>query len=240
MPKSPLRNESQSNSILQQLVSFTTFIDALKKIERFKGQFYWKDYPALARYESVADHTWRVCIIILLIEKHLSQKLDLAKALKMALIHDVQEIIAGDDSPMGQDGTGKDTYAYNQTKAEERHQREAGAAKELFAKLPADQAAELYELWLEYEAQQSFTSRVVKAIDRIECMLQVLEYRDGHMFPQHLEFTIDYGMAKANVDPVVKQFGELIATEMRQKYREYKSERPAYAKAPAGGQDSKA
>ena len=68
----------------------------------------------MSRYESVADHTWRLCLMILLFEDKLSEKFDISKTLKMALIHDLQEIISGDDSPMGDDGTGKTTYAYDE------------------------------------------------------------------------------------------------------------------------------
>lgn len=60
------------NSIIQNYFAFTTLIEKLKKLERYKGQFYWKDYPELDRYESVADYTWIVAILILLFEDKLS------------------------------------------------------------------------------------------------------------------------------------------------------------------------
>jgi 5'-deoxynucleotidase YfbR-like HD superfamily hydrolase len=51
----------------------------------------------------------------------LSQKLAIEKALKMALIHDLPEILAGDPSPMGKDGTGKGTYYTNKKLADEKY-----------------------------------------------------------------------------------------------------------------------
>lgn len=79
---------------MENFFSFSTFTEKLKLIERYKGQFYWKDYPRLERYESVADHSWRLALLVLLVSDRLSKKINLEKALKMAIIHDIAEIIA--------------------------------------------------------------------------------------------------------------------------------------------------
>ena len=101
---------------LEKILEFTSQIEMLKKMERYRGQFYWRDYPEQERYESVADHSWRLGMMLILIKDELSQPLNVEKALKMALIHDAPEITAGDESPLGEDGTGKDTYAFNEQK----------------------------------------------------------------------------------------------------------------------------
>lgn len=206
-----------------EIVSFITFSEKLKKLERFKGQFYWKDYPTLPRYESVADHSWRLSLLIYAFEK-LSHPINIEKALKMTIIHDLPEIISGDDSPMGKDGTGKDSHAYNGDVQKQRHEREKDAAKELFSKLPKDIGEEMFNLWVEYESQECFEAKVVKALDKIECLLQVLEYSNGNLFKDHLEFSISYGLKHANIDPAIKSFGEEIAQEMRNSYKEYVNE----------------
>lgn len=216
------QNITDISNEFAQLFSFTTFVQALKEMERFKGQYYWKDYPTLNRYESVADHTWRLVLLIILFEKKLSQSINLEKALKMAIIHDIPEIVAGDESPMGLDGTGKDTHAYNAKKQEIRHENETSAAKYIFDKLPTELSVEFYNLWLEYESLGSFEARIVKALDKIECMLQVLEYRKGELFKEHLEFTISYAIKNANIDPAINKFGEFIAGKLRESFVEYK------------------
>lgn len=203
------------------ILEFISFSEKLKKMERFKGQFYWKDYPTLPRYESVADHSWRLSLLIYSFEKKLSQPINMEKALKMAIIHDLPETIAGDDSPMGKDGTGKDTHAYNESVQKQRHKNEKEAAKELFSKLPKDIGEEMFNLWVEYESQECFEAKVVKALDKLECLLQVLEYSKGILFKNHLEFNISYGLKHADVDPAIKIFGEEIAQKMRDSYKEY-------------------
>jgi putative hydrolase of HD superfamily len=213
------------NNIFDQYFTFTTFIEKLKKLERFKGQYYWRDYPEQSRYESVADHTWRMAILVLLFEDRLSQPFQTEKALKMALIHDLPEIIAGDASPLGEDGTGKDTYAFRSDLKEAKFLAEKAAAEELFGKLPDPQQSELLDLWHEYERQDCFEAKVVKAFDKLECMLQIIEYQQGHMFPKHLDFVIDYPITHVKIDPAIEQFYQLLADKLRLAYNEYKPER---------------
>ena len=147
---------------LKQFFTFATELEKLKKLERYKGQYYWRDYPELARYESVADHTWRLGMLVVMFADRLTQKINLEKALKMVLVHDVPEIVAGDDSPMGEDGSGKNTYAFDGDKAQTRHLREKDAAKTLFALLPPEDAQAFLDLWLEYDLQTSFEAKASK------------------------------------------------------------------------------
>lgn len=202
-------------------LSFIKKINTLKNIERFKDQFYWKDYPKLDRYESVADHTWRLTALVVLFSDKLSKGIDLEKALMMATLHDLPEVYAGDYSPMGAEGTGEDTHAFNHEKALKKEDDEHIAAKKLFGLLDEKDGTKLFELWNEYEENKTFEARVVKALDKIEAMLQVLEYRRGEMFPEHLEFTIKYGLKGCDVDPAIEQFGKEIAQELRAKFIEF-------------------
>ncbi|EKD56829.1 MAG: hypothetical protein ACD_58C00073G0001 [uncultured bacterium] len=141
--------------------------------------FYWRDYPKPHRYESVADHTWRLVLLLILFEKKLSRKIDLDRAVKIAMVHDIPEIIAGDAPPIGSDGTGRDSHAFNKDVAKVRHKEEDKAAKEIFSKLPNKLGKELYDCWLELEEQKTYEAKVVKSLDRLECAIQILEYRKG-------------------------------------------------------------
>lgn len=205
-----------------KMLDFLRVAGELKDLERFRGQFFWDKYPERARYESVADHTWRMTLFLVLVEKSLSQPLDLSRALKMALVHDLPEIIVGDASPLGSDGTGNDSHAFNTEKARDRHQNEKESARTIFSKLPEALATELYDVWIEYEAQESFESKVVKAIDKLEAKIQVSEYLQGAMFPEHLAFNLTYGVDALEVDPVIKEIGEIVLSEMKAKYTEFK------------------
>lgn len=181
-------------SALQQFLDFASELEKLKKLERFKGQPFWRDYPEIPRYESVADHTWRLGMLVLMFAGKLAQEIDLEKALKMVLVHDLPEIITGDGSPIGEDGTGNTTYAFDAEKAHEKHAGEKEAAIQLFSGLPEEVGKEFYNIWLEYDLQTSFEAKVIKSLDKIEALLQVSQYRHGHLFTKHLEFNIAYAL----------------------------------------------
>lgn len=205
-----------------KIIDFLKIIGGLKDLERFRGQFFWKDYEQRARYESVADHTWRMAILLMLVEKHLSQPIDISKSLKMVLVHDIAEVIAGDLSPLGSDGTGNDSHLHNKEAAKSKHENELAAAKEIFSKLPTEQGKELFDLWLECEKQESFETKVVKALDKIEGKLQAAEYLKGLMYEKHLDFCLKYGTEKYDVDPAIKELDLAVNAEISKNYREFK------------------
>jgi len=204
-----------------KLLNFISTLEGLKKIERFKEQVFWREYPFPERFESVADHTWRLAMMLIVIEQHLSEPIDLSKALKMALIHDIPEIITGDKSPLGSDGSGKDSHAYNEVMANQKYEAEKKAAQKIFSKLGDEQGDELYNLWLEYEEQRSFEAKVVKALDKIEAKLQAMEYSKGNVFKKHMEFNVKYGVETYEVDPVIKELGMAVVREFKGKFEEF-------------------
>ena len=197
-------------SPVQQVFDFATFLEGFKKMERFAGQYFWRDLPLPVKCESDADHTWRLAMILMLLEPHLSQPIDFSRAMKMALIHDVPEMLAGDMSPTGSDGTGNDSHAYNKDVAEKKFQDEKAAAHTIFGRLPDPQRDELLAIWNEFEAQETFESRVVKAIDKLEGKLQAYEYTRGAMVPEHFNFSIKYGVETYGADPATEEFGEIL------------------------------
>lgn len=207
---------------LEQIFEFTSYCEALKKIERFKDMFYWRDYPKPHHYESVADHTWRLVLLLILFEKKLSKKIDLDRAVKIAIVHDIPEIIAGDASPLGSDGTGDDAHAFNKDVAKERHKTENMAAKEIFSKLPKKLEDEFYSCWQEIEEQKTYEAKVVKSLDRIECCMQIFEYRKGELFKGHYDINIKYIRQYRGADPIIDEFIKLIERKFRKSYKEFK------------------
>lgn len=56
------------------------------------------------RRESVAEHSWQMAIMSMLIHPHLEKPVDLEKTLKMILVHDLVESITG-DTPFFENGS---------------------------------------------------------------------------------------------------------------------------------------
>jgi putative hydrolase of HD superfamily len=132
---------------------FIQTIDQLKSVYR---QTYLSVDP---RHESSAEHSWHMAMMLLLLEQYAVEPFDLLRAVKMALIHDLVEIEAGD------------TYAFATFDAAEKHEQEKAAAENLFGMLPAETRSELLELWLEFEQRSTPEARIVKAMDALQPIL---------------------------------------------------------------------
>jgi 5'-deoxynucleotidase YfbR-like HD superfamily hydrolase len=80
---------------LSVLVAFLTDVERLKLVKR---KAYVSD---LSRRENSAEHSWHLALGLVAIAQELGLKIDLHKALVMALIHDTCEIDAGDTPAFG-------------------------------------------------------------------------------------------------------------------------------------------
>ena len=109
------------------------------------------------RVESVADHSWSVTILCMSIIQKYHIDLDLEKCMKIAIVHELGEIYAGDFIP-------------NQVSKEEKHILEEKAVDSLLNEASFDN--NFKELWLEYENQLSEEAVFVKQVDKLEPMLQ--------------------------------------------------------------------
>ena len=124
------------------------------------------------RLENSGEHSWHVALMAVLMQEHANAPIDIARVMKMLLIHDVVEIDAGD------------TFVYDVAASKEQEEKELKAAERLFGMLPSDQGDELFALWKEFEAAQSDDAKYAKALDRLIPML--LNYHnDGQSWKEH-------------------------------------------------------
>lgn len=128
--------------------------------------------PDSRRRENDAEHSWHLCLMAITLAEHSNQPVDLARVLRMLVIHDLVEIDAGD------------TYAYDTARMADQHEREARAAERIFGLLPADQGAELRAAWEEFEARETAEARFAAAVDRLQpVLLNILT--DGEKWREH-------------------------------------------------------
>ena len=111
------------------------------------------------RRENDAEHAWHMAIMIYLLKEYANEEIDVAKAMMMALIHDIVEIDAGD------------TYAYDTAGLETQKEREEKAAERIFGMLPEDQKAELKSLFEEFEAYETPEAKFARAMDNFQPLL---------------------------------------------------------------------
>src|ERR1700742_1979118 len=77
----------------------TSILKVLTLAERLKFELR-HSYTSSGRQESVAEHTWRMSLMAVLIEPLLTKKVDIPRLLKMIIIHDLVEAEARDVSAL--------------------------------------------------------------------------------------------------------------------------------------------
>jgi putative hydrolases of HD superfamily len=113
------------------------------------------------RQESVAEHSWQMALMALLMHRHLAQPVDIEKILKMVLVHDLVEAVVGDVPYF-------DTGERKRLKA----RREQEAIGTIRAALDPATGQEIYDLWQEYEAKATAEARFATALDHLEVQVQ--------------------------------------------------------------------
>ncbi|HXP96038.1 MAG TPA: HD domain-containing protein [Telmatospirillum sp.] len=143
--------------MIERLTSQIAFILEIDKMKTILRQNVPITEPH--RQENDAEHSWHLAMMALLLAEHADEAVDVARVVKMLLIHDVVEIDAGD------------TFVYDTAGHHDKAEREQRAADRLFGMLPADQTADLRGLWDEFEARATADARFAHAIDHLQPVL---------------------------------------------------------------------
>ena len=147
-------------------------IDFILEEDKVKNIIRQTHLSGNGRRENDAEHAWHMAIMVYLLKEYANEKIDVAKAMMMALIHDVVEIDAGD------------TYAYDPKGLETQKAREEQAAERIFGLLPDDQGEELKSLFQEFEASETPEARFVRAMDNFQPLL-LNDSNDGGDWREH-------------------------------------------------------
>ena len=109
------------------------------------------------RVESVAEHSWRIAMMALLLEDTFSD-VDIDKVMRMCIIHDLGECFTGDIPVF--------------LKTNEDRQQEAKLLDEFLDTLPEQLSHNMRALYQEMEACQSREAKIFKALDKLEAVIQ--------------------------------------------------------------------
>ncbi|MEP0519773.1 MAG: HD domain-containing protein [Hyphomicrobiales bacterium] len=150
--------------------------------------------------ESTAEHTWRLCLMVMLFEKELPD-IDFTRLLKLCIIHDLGEAISGD------------IPAIYQTVDDNKDERERRDLEILCAPLEGDLKDELMALWDEYTAANTPEAVLAKGFDKLETILQHVIGKNPPDFDY--EFNIRYGVAHTERHPLLQQIRELVDAATR-------------------------
>ncbi len=132
-------------ALFETLREFDLLKTVIRKTPIFEG----------SRLENSAEHSWHLALAAMLFLGKSDEKLDELKIIKMALIHDIVEIYAGD------------TFVYDIQGQKDQEEREKKAAAKLFLKEEIPELKNWLEIWEEFEAAESPEAVFLKGLDRL-------------------------------------------------------------------------
>lgn len=181
---------------VDDLLAFFTAAAALKDTLR-SGR------TAAGRQESTAEHTWRLCLMAVVLQDRLPG-IDHHRLLKMLILHDLGEAVSGDVPAPEQQG---DKTADERTDLER-----------LLALLPPATAAHLLEIWDEYNARATPEARLAKGLDRLETVLHHIEGANDPGFDY--AFNLTYGQEHTAAHPLIAALRAPVDRETARRARE--------------------
>lgn len=182
----------------EDLAGCLTFI---REAERLKNVLR-SAHTSTGRPESTAEHTWRLCLMAIVFQRELGA-LDFAKVLKICVMHDLGEAIGGD------------IPAVEQQSVPDKGERERNDLLELMAPLPDSLREELLALWDEYENASTAEGRIVKALDKLETIIQHNQGANPEGFDY--AFNLEYGQKYTAVHPLLAQVRAIVDEETRRR-----------------------
>lgn len=224
---------TNANANAKNTIDFLIMARGLKTTPRTG----WVLQKAGPRIESVADHSWRISLMAMVASSPSStsssssptstttQQYDTNRCIKMALVHDLAEATVGDISPH--------CGVSNNTK----HELELRAITEMTQKLTlglpsaVDDVSssslsssssnngvgnEILELWKEYEEGATPEAKLVKDMDKLEMILQALEYENDGKNEKSLDGFFDSTRSKWKT-PIGESWGKEIESRRIQR-----------------------
>ena len=171
-----------STDELDGILAFLREAERLKTVTR-------SGWTSEGERESVAEHTWRLCLMAMLLYGGATD-VDLARLLRMCLVHDLGEALGGD------------VPAPEQQAAAPKAGQERADLLRLTAPLPPALRDEIVELWDEYEAAATPEARLAKGLDKLETILQHTQGKNPADFDY--AFNLAYGRRYTAGDPLLE------------------------------------
>jgi putative hydrolase of HD superfamily len=183
----------------------------LRRAERLKDTPR-SGYTTEGRRESVAEHTWRLCLMALVFEGSFPG-VDFARLVRMCIVHDLGEALGGD------------VPAPEQAAAGAKAARERDDLLRLLDPLPPALRDAIAGLWDEYEAAATPEARLAKALDKLETILQHTQGKNPADFDYR--FNLGYGRQYTAGDPLLDALRQLLDAETERRAVEAERRRRA-------------
>ena len=162
-------------------------------------------YTSGGRRESVAEHSWRITLMAYLVSDEFPEA-DLTKLLKMCLIQDLGEAFTGD------------IPTFDKTDSDEA--KEAAVLDQWVRELPQPFAEEMRTLYREMDERKTLESRIYKALDNLEALIQHNESDISTWIPLEYDLQMTYGNDKVQFSEYLRSLRDEIRNDSIAKIQE--------------------
>ena len=165
------------------------------------------------RRESVAEHTYRLCVFAWLAKEELKEEFpecDMDKVITMCLFHDLGEAVTGDIPAF--------------VKTDDDRKVEGNAISQVTAMLPEKEQKELNQLFEELEAAKTTEAKIVHALDKMEALIQHNEADIETWLPLEYKLQMTYGQKECECSVYLKKLRKIIEQDSKDKIAKAKWE----------------
>ena len=188
-----MKTEMKAEAIL----SFIEEIGILKSLPRTGWLIH-----GIKNGESIADHCYRMTLLSMLLADTLvakGMKLDTEKVMRLSLLHEIAEARIG-DIPFT-------VLTYIPAEVKEIGERKAVTSMlEKFGSI----GKWYQELWEEFEQNETIEAKLVRAADKLELMIQVLEYEKLGYQSLNQFWENDWNQRGFDISPLIQEIMELL------------------------------
>lgn len=181
---------------VSELVAIHQFLHEIEGLKTLLRHSWLSD----GRRESVAEHTWRMAMMVIVLAPHLEKRVDVGRVIKMVLVHDLAEVVVGD------------YHAWKDVPTD-KHEQEKRGLQQLLQSLPESTAKEITTLWLEFEDNKTLEARFGQALDKLEVILQHNEADISTWEDKEYDFNYYYAYDKVKFSKVLTVFRDLMLEE---------------------------
>lgn len=164
-------------------------------------------YTSSGRHESVAEHSWRISLMAMLIGPEFPEA-DMNKVIRMCLIHDLGEAFTGD------------IPTFYKTDADT--EKEDAIFDSWVQTLPQETKEEFSALLSEMNALETLEAKIYKALDKMEAVIQHNESDISTWLPLEYDLQLRYGAENVQFSPWFRALKAEVDDWTRQKIAENK------------------
>ncbi|PLW80634.1 hypothetical protein C0585_01450 [Candidatus Woesearchaeota archaeon] len=184
---------------LEKLFEFYRVIEKLKDVKRFSTQ------PQFS--ETTAEHSWKTIMMTYSTAKELDLDMDILHAVKIAMVHDLPELLVGDtDNLLVYDG---------KISVIDKETEEESAMKNISKLVSNELGNELFDLWKEYQMNETREAKFVKAMDKLEAISHILYSEEKNA---RLDHTVQYADKAILNFPELKPFYSIFKRKLKKRF----------------------